>query len=113
MRVKALGLLLSMWIGLATCGAQTGGPPQHPLPGQPPSDADDEARAEIRRDMEKKANKERQEQIRSDTDKLLKLATELKAYVDKSNENTLSLDVIKKAEEIEKLAHNVKEKMKD
>jgi hypothetical protein len=36
----------------------------------------------------------------------------LKQYVDKSNENTLSLDVVRKAEEIEKLAHSVKEKMK-
>jgi len=32
--------------------------------------------------------------------------------VDKANENTLSVDVIRKAEEIEKLAHSVKEKMK-
>jgi hypothetical protein len=32
--------------------------------------------------------------------------------VDKSSENTLSMDVVKKAEEIEKLAHSVKEKMK-
>ena len=35
-----------------------------------------------------------------------------KDYVDKSNENVLSLDVVKKAEEIEKLAHSVKDKMK-
>ena len=47
-----------------------------------------------------------------DTDILLKLANELKQDVDKSNENTLSLEVVKKAEEIEKLAHSVKEKMK-
>jgi hypothetical protein len=32
--------------------------------------------------------------------------------VDKSNEHTLSLDVVKKADEIEKLAKSVKEKMK-
>jgi hypothetical protein len=32
--------------------------------------------------------------------------------VDKSNENVLSLDVLKKAEEIEKLAHSVKIKMR-
>jgi hypothetical protein len=32
--------------------------------------------------------------------------------VDKSNENLLSLEVVRKAEEIEKLAHRVKEKMK-
>jgi hypothetical protein len=36
----------------------------------------------------------------------------LKEYVDKSNENILSMDVIKKADEIEKFAHSVKEKMK-
>jgi hypothetical protein len=40
------------------------------------------------------------------------MATELKDYVDKTNENVLSLEVVKKAEEIEKLAHSVKEKMK-
>jgi hypothetical protein len=32
--------------------------------------------------------------------------------VDKSSEDTLSLEVVKKAEEIEKLARSVKEKMK-
>jgi hypothetical protein len=62
--------------------------------------------------MEKKANKERVAALKSDTDKLLKLSVELKAYVDKSDENVLSLDVMKKAAEIEKLAHSVKEKMK-
>jgi hypothetical protein len=62
--------------------------------------------------MEKKANLERQQDIKKDTEKLLELATELKQSVDKSNENTLSLDVIKKAEQIEKLAKSVKEKMK-
>lgn len=63
-------------------------------------------------DMEKKAAKERAAQLKNDTDKLLKLSVELKAYVDKANENVLSLDVIKKADEIEKLAKSVKDKMK-
>lgn len=62
--------------------------------------------------MEKKRNLQRQEEIKRDSEKLLELATELKQYVDKSNENTLSMDVIKKAEEIERLAKNVKQKMK-
>jgi hypothetical protein len=62
--------------------------------------------------MAKKANLERQATLKSDTEKLVKLTAELKAYVDKSNENVLSLDVLKKADEIEKLAHSVKEKMK-
>ena len=62
--------------------------------------------------MEKKLNEERQAQLKRDTDKLLQLSTELKQYVDKTNENVMSVDVIKKAGEIEKLAHSVKEKMK-
>jgi len=64
------------------------------------------------RDMAKKANLERQAQLKTDTEKLLKLSQELKDYVDKSNENMLSLDVLRKAEEIEKLAKSVKDKMK-
>ena len=77
-----------------------------------PDDHAEEQRAKIEKDMAKRANRERQAQLQRDTDNLLKLATELKQYVDKSNENTLSFDVVKKAEEIEKLAHSVKEKMK-
>jgi hypothetical protein len=77
-----------------------------------PIDADDENRDRIARDMAKKANLERQAALKVDTDKLFKLAAELKGYVDKSNENVLSLEVLRKAEEIEKLAHSVKDKMK-
>jgi nitric oxide reductase activation protein len=89
-------------------------PPQIPtLPSsqQPPS-PEEEARKKMEKDMAKKANEERQAALKRDTEKLLKLSTELKAYVDRSNENMLSVDVIRKAEEIEKLAHSVKEKMK-
>ena len=80
--------------------------------GGAPDTTADEDRAKIEKDMAKKANRERQAQLQRDTDNLLKLANELKQSVGKSNENTLSLDVVKKAEEIEKLAHSVKEKMK-
>ena len=66
----------------------------------------------MRRELAKKLNQQRQETLKHDTDKLLKLTTELKQYVDNSNENLLSVDVVKRAEEIEKLAHSVKEKMK-
>ncbi len=58
------------------------------------------------------ANAERKKQIAEDSERLLKLATDLKAEVDKTTKDTLSLTVIRKADEIEKLAHNVKEKMK-
>jgi hypothetical protein len=58
------------------------------------------------------ANVERRKQIADDSARLLKLASDLKAEVDKTNKDTLSLDVIRKADEIERLAHSVKEKMK-
>lgn len=58
------------------------------------------------------ANAERRKQIADDSAKLLKLATDLKGEVDKTTKDTLSLNVVRKAEEIEKLAHAVKEKMK-
>ena len=56
---------------------------------------------------------ERQIALRRDTEKLLFLAEELKQHVDKASPNVLSMDVIKKAQEIEKLAKSVKDKMKD
>jgi hypothetical protein len=79
--------------------------------GTAPTD-EDEASARLAHEMAKRANVERHTALKNDTEKLLKLAVELKADVDKSNENLLSVDVVKKAEEIEKLAHSVKDKMK-
>lgn len=67
---------------------------------------------QLERERLKAMNKDRQRELKEDTDKLLELATELKQYVDKTNENILSVDVIKKADEIEKLAKSVREKMK-
>ena len=83
-----------------------------PNPGFHRDSHDDQQQAKMHEDMAKRANRDRQAQLQRDTGILLKLANELKQEVDKSNENTLSLDVVKKAEEIEKLAHSVKEKMK-
>jgi hypothetical protein len=73
---------------------------------------EDAVRLKMEREMAKKVNQARQADLKRDTDKLLKLATELKDYVDKTNEGTLSVDVLKKADEIERLAHSVKDKMK-
>ena len=72
----------------------------------------DPVEEKLEHQREKAMNKDRQTNLQKDTDRLLKLATELKESVDKSSEHTLSLDVIKKAEEIEKLAKSVKEKMR-
>jgi hypothetical protein len=58
------------------------------------------------------ANAERKKLIAEDSAKLLKLATDLKAEVDKTDKDVLSLGVIRKAGEVEKLAHDVKEKIR-
>lgn len=60
----------------------------------------------------KALDEQRQKQLIDDTNKLLALANELKDEVDKTNKDTLSLSVVKKAEQIEKLAKSVKDKMK-
>jgi HAMP domain-containing protein len=62
--------------------------------------------------QEKARNDARQKQLEADTDKLLQLATELHTDVAKTDKNILSIDVIKRADEIEKLAHAVKERMR-
>ena len=58
------------------------------------------------------ANAERRRQIAADSTKLMKLAAEINTELEKDGENLLSPNVIRKANEIEKLAHDVKEKMK-
>jgi hypothetical protein len=112
-RAKPLACSLFLFSLLAIPGAGQMRPqlPQR-VDGTAAPAEDDDTHDRISRDLAKKANLERQAALKADTDKLVKLAAELKEYVDKSNENVLSVDVMKKAEEIEKLAHSVKDKMK-
>jgi|SRR5580704_2399125 hypothetical protein len=113
-------MVAGVLVFFALCGgsahAQDAAPAQVPDAsiggGQRQREADDPWTAQQKRDMLKKQNSQRQQDIKKDTDQLLDLATELKQYVDKTNENIISLDVIKKAEQIEKLAKSVKDKMK-
>jgi hypothetical protein len=53
-----------------------------------------------------------QKQLAEDTAQLLTLANELKAEMDKSSKDTLSLNVVKKADQIEKLARKVRAEMR-
>jgi hypothetical protein len=98
--------------------SQAGPNPNQPIPGPDASRPLDANQIMTMHDQQSKkanvqaANVERKRQIADDSAKLLKLATDLKAEVDKTSKDTLSLGVIRKAEEIEKLAHSVKEKMK-
>jgi nitric oxide reductase activation protein len=87
---------------------QQPGPPGF---GEPPNPSDPMERQRQEK-MEKARNSDRQKQLEKDTDKLLALAKELKEEVGKSNADTLSVDVVKKAAEIEKLAKSVKDRMR-
>jgi hypothetical protein len=53
-------------------------------------------------------NARRKKQVSEDTEKLVKLASDLKTEVDKSGSETLSTSAIRKAQAIEKLAHDIK-----
>jgi len=109
-KLAVLAAVLFFSCGIAGW-AQTTGQFAAALPGAQ-REKGDAWEAQQRRDAAKKQNLERQQALKKDTDRLLELATQLKQYVNKTNENMLSLEVIKKAEAIEKLAHSVKEKMK-
>src|SRR2546423_1870142 len=65
------------------------------------------------KELQKNLNTQRVKEIKDDTGKLLDLANELKKSVDAASDNTLSLEVIRKTEEIEKLAKKVRGKMKE
>ena len=56
---------------------------------------------------------DKQKKLAEDTEKLVKMAAELKVSVEKSNKNELSLDVVRKAEAVEQLAKSVKERMRE
>ena len=61
----------------------------------------------------KALNDDRHKRLEDDAGKLLALSTELKTEVDKANKDELSLEVMRKAAEIEKLAHDVQSRMKN
>jgi hypothetical protein len=56
-------------------------------------------------------NRERQKSLVSDTNKLLKLATELDMEIQAENTDSLTPSQVRKLATIEKLAHDVKDKM--
>jgi hypothetical protein len=82
------------------------------VPGMAAPDVGRDPLARNEDEMQRLHNNERQKKLVEDTAKLVALANELKAEVDKSDKNTLSLDVVRKADEIERLAKSVKDRMK-
>jgi hypothetical protein len=67
---------------------------------------------DVQRQQALAANQQRQVEIRRDTEKMAALTQELKDYLQQAGQGVMSVDALKKAEQIEKLAHSVKSKMK-
>jgi type VI protein secretion system component VasF len=101
--------------------------PPSPQPGELPSGSPKRAHERIKRELSdetgvapspapphsSRPNPENYRRLKQDADELLRLAAELRHSVEKSNSNALSLDVVNKAEQIEKLAKRVKKAMKN
>jgi len=99
---------------ISTQGQQPGAgqsPPPNHAPGVGEPDETDPAQVKVHQQMVLRENDERHKRLEADADRLLALSTELKADVDKTSKDELSLQVIRKAAEIEKLAHDVRQRM--
>ena len=118
-RVKLLAVMILFAGSVVKVGSQQQLPtlptrPNPPAsPGQAPNSSDDNDQDTMaHRAMMQQAqrrNSQRQQEIINATDKLVVLTKQLKAEMEKGNKDQMSA---KKAEEIEKLAKSVKEKMK-
>ena len=86
--------------------------PKSTVPGPETADTPVPEGDDIQRLQADAANSQRQVEIRRDTEKMLELAGELKDYLKRAEHGVVSVEAIKKAEQIEKLAHSVKSKMK-
>lgn len=114
--VRAWGVYLPHAAALVVClslsgWAQQAGNPDHtaPEPGSAPKQAQPTSAG---KDSGKASATDSKRQMADDAARLLQMATELKAEVDKTNKDTLSLKVIRDAESIEKLAKGVRQQLK-
>jgi hypothetical protein len=83
-----------------------------PMLGEAASEKD-EANLRMEQQREKLQVDDRQKHLLADTARLVQLSNELKDEVDKSGKYVTSVAAIRKAEEIEKLAHSVRDRMKN
>ena len=118
-RSKSGPVLLLLLVGAVTGVARTRTAPQVPagtasrpaLPGA--GDTRDPFAEQTASKMTHLREDERRKRLMADMARLVALTNELKAEVDNTSRDELSLDVIRKATEIEKLAHDVRERMKN
>lgn len=107
-------LLGPVHAGIGQIPQQTpsGVPGHHQSPSDVLRDGNNEPIGPSPEKLEHMREDDRRKRLLADTAKLVELSNELKSDVEKTSKDQLSLDVVRKAAEIEKLAHDVKERMK-
>lgn len=104
-----LGGLLTAGVATGLAGKMAGGQNQTPDASQQKGLPTDNAPETPLQPMNKRILEENQKDIKKKVDKLFQLASELKDEVDKTDSSkVLSLNLVRKAEEIEKLAKDIK-----
>jgi len=97
----------------ATSGAIMPNPGSLSAPAPDANEAGTTLPSSIRYHQQKLMAEKGEKQLKKDTDQLLQLAEQLKQSVDKTNRNVLSIEVIQKTKEIEKLAKQIRETMQN
>lgn len=102
----------ALFVGTRAISAQNPVPPPlPPLPRRDPADREDSTSPPP--GARKAVLEQHQKDIKKDVEKLYELASQLKTEVDKTDATAvLSLAMVKKAEEIEKLARQIKDHAK-
>ena len=109
----SIGIVLAILLGLVyVLPAQQIHLPPAVSQSQGMGDVPVTAGNDVQRKQAMAANLQRQEEMRRDSEKMLQLMQELNQYLQNKGQNTISVDQLKKAEQIEKLAHSVRSKMK-
>lgn len=95
-----MALCIASLLGIAAAAQQSSSTP----PSGKTTDAKTEPAKPLTPEEKKRAD------LVADTERLYKLTQELKAEVAKSNKDTLSVSVVKKAQEVERLAKSIKDR---
>ncbi|HMG02479.1 MAG TPA: hypothetical protein VK596_05060 [Edaphobacter sp.] len=96
-----MALCIASLLGIAATAQQ---PSSTPSSGKTTDAKTEPAKAPLTPEEKKRAD------LVADTERLYKLTQELKAEVAKSNKDTLSVSVVKKAQEVERLAKSIKDR---
>jgi hypothetical protein len=92
---------------------QTSNPRQAGANSPFPSSPGDEISPYFQDSLRAKRNDERQRRLESDTQRLVSLANQLKSEVTASGAESMTPEMLRQMDEIEKLARNVKDRMRN